>query len=138
MFLGTFYHKLEENGRVSIPSKFRSKNTTWVLTRGLDGCLFMFNKNTFEQEISTISSSTLTKKTNRDLARLFANQAQEVDIDEQGRIKIPKNLLDLSKLTKNVVIVGSFSRIEIWDQDHYHQYLEKINQDAEEIAEKID
>ncbi len=138
MFIGKYYYKLESQGRVSLPKNFRSQAKNWVITRGLDGCLFLFNKQKFEQEINTLANRSLTKKHNRDLTRLMTNEAVEVKVDKLGRVNLPDYLIKVAQLTKNVVLVGSFSRIEIWDQNHYHKYIKQIEANAEQIAESID
>jgi len=138
MFIGKFYHSLEKNNRLSLPKNFRSKNNKWVVTRGLDGCLFLFSQDKFEQEIKNIAQRSLTKKSNRDLTRLMTNEAVELIADKLGRVKLPNYLTEFAGLNKQLVVVGSFSRIEIWDQTTYHAYIDKIEPQAEQIAEQID
>lgn len=137
MFLGKFYYKLQDKDRVSLPKKFRQKNNNWIITRGLDGCLFIFKKDNFEQEISKLTQRSFTKKANRDLIRIMANEAEEVEADNNGRVHLPKYLIDFAQLKKELVVVGSFNRIEIWDQTKYHRYIEKLENKAEIIAEQI-
>lgn len=137
MLIGTYYHTIEEKGRVSLPKKFRDEDQSWVITRGLDGGLFLFFKNTFFAEMEKIQKNSFTKQANRDFVRLMANEAQEIEVDDNGRIQLPDFLRATAQLTKNVVIVGSLNRIEIWDVEKYHQYLDQITPKAEEIAEKV-
>jgi MraZ protein len=137
MFIGRYYHTIEDQGRVSLPKKFRDTSDKWIITRGLDGGLFLFLNKTFEQELQKIAEHTFTKKMDRDFIRLMTNEAQEVEVDGNGRILLPDYLRATAQLTKNVVIIGSYQRIEIWDVDKYHQYLEYIEQHAEDIAEKV-
>lgn len=138
MFIGKYYYKLENQGRISLPKSFRSLAKEWVVSRGLDGCLFLFSKQQFAKEIGSLASSTLTKKHNRDLTRLMTNEALELIADKLGRVNLPDYLISFAKLSKNVVLVGSFNKIEIWDQDRYHQYVAQIENQAEVIAESID
>lgn len=137
MFIGRYYHTLEENNRVSLPKKFRDIETDWVITRGLDGGLFLFRAENFEVELAQLSQRTFTKKAHRDFVRLMSNDAQRVSADKNGRVSLPEYLIDFAQLKKEVVIVGSFERVELWDRDAYHQYLESIESKAEEIAEKL-
>jgi len=137
MFIGKYYHTVEDKGRVSLPKKFRDQVEEWVITRGLDGGLFVFDKKQFNQEIAELAQSSFTKKTIRDFTRLMANEAAEAIPDKTGRILIPEYLLERADIRKEVVIVGSISRIEIWDREKYHQYLDEISAQAEEIAEKV-
>lgn len=137
MFIGTYYHTLEEKGRVSLPKKFREHGNEWVITRGLDGGLFLFKKEDFTSELEKLRNQPFTKKANRDFLRLMANEAEEVETDNTGRLLIPEYLRATAQLTKTLVIVGSYQRIEIWDAGRYHTYLKKIEEDAERIAEDV-
>ncbi len=139
MYLGRYYHTVEEKGRVSLPKKFRKEdNEQFVITRGLDGGLFLFPLQEWETQIQTLSTRTFTKKAHRDFVRLMTNDAQEVEVDRLGRILIPDYLRTFAKLDKQAVVVGSYSRIEIWDVQEYHTYIERIETQAEEIAEHIE
>lgn len=137
MFIGKYYHHLEEQGRLSLPKKFRQKENAWIITRGLDGCLFLLPAANFENEIKKIADASFTKKTNRDLLRLMTNEATELAADEQGRVYLPKYLIEFARLEKAVVVVGSYHYLEIWDQDLYHRYVESLENQAEQIAENL-
>lgn len=138
MLIGKYYHHLEANGRLSLPAKFREVNKEWIVTRGLDGCLFLLQESNFKKELEKIAQSTFTKKANRDLLRLMTNEAKELTADENGRVNLPDYLIEFAKLKKSVVVVGSLDHLEIWDQDKYHQYIDIIEDQAESIAESID
>jgi len=136
MFIGKFYHHLEAHGRLSLPKKFRDSKNNWIITRGLDGCLFLLKTENFQQELAKISNNSFTKKANRDLIRLMTNEATELIIDANGRVNLPTYLIDFAQLKKEVVIVGSLDHLEIWDQGNYHQYIDQLEGQAEVIAEK--
>jgi MraZ protein len=138
MFIGRYYHKLEAKGRVSFPKEFRKKAENWIITRGLDGGLFVFKKEDFLKKIEGISQRTFTKKRNRDFTRLMVNEAVEVNADRNGRVSLPEYLIETAGLKKNLVVVGSYGYVEIWDQEKYHQYLTNLENTAETIAESID
>lgn len=138
MFIGKYYHRLEDKGRLSLPKKFRDQESNWVITRGLDGCLFLLRAENFEKEIQKISNSSFTKKANRDLVRLMTNEAQELTTDQNGRVNLPNYLIDFASLKKELVVVGSLDHIEIWDQEKYHHYIDQIEAKAEEIAENVE
>jgi MraZ protein len=138
MFLGKFYYKLQDKDRISLPKKFRQQTDEWIVTRGLDGCLFIFNQDNFKQEIDQLAQRSFTKKANRDLVRIMANEAEEIQTDANGRVHLPKYLIEFAQLKKDLVIVGSYNRIEVWDQDKYHQYVDQLEGKAETIAEQID
>ncbi|MBU1885174.1 division/cell wall cluster transcriptional repressor MraZ [Patescibacteria group bacterium] len=138
MFIGRYYHTLEENNRVSLPKKFRNIETNWIVTRGLDGGLFLFRAANFKEELEKLSQRTFTKKAHRDFIRLMTNDAKEIIADKNGRVSLPEYLIKFAQLKKQLVVIGSYSRIEIWNQNRYHQYLEKIESQAEKIAERVD
>ncbi len=138
MFLGKYYYKLQDNDRISLPKEFRQASRNWIVTRGLDGCLFIFAENRFQQEIKQLASRSFTKKAHRDLTRIMTNEAQEMTADNNGRVHLPKYLIDFAKLDKNIVIVGSYNRIEVWDQAAYHNYVDQIEDQAEVIAEQVE
>ena len=137
MFVGKYYYTLQAKNRISLPTDFREQTDKWIVTRGLDGCLFIFKQLDFETEAANLSQRSFTKKANRDFIRLMVNEAQQIETDNNGRVHLPKYLIDYADLNKDLVIVGSFNRIEIWDRDRYHQYIDQIEGQAEEIAEKI-
>jgi len=137
MLIGKYYHHLENKGRLSLPAKFREVSRAWIVTRGLDGCLFLLQESNFKQELDKIAQSSLTKKANRDLLRLMTNEASELEVDDNGRVNLPNYLIEFANLKKEVVVVGSLNHLEIWDQEKYHNYIDQIESQAEDIAESI-
>jgi len=148
MFIGRYYHTVEDKGRLSLPKPLRETaqqqlNSTqdepsWIVTRGLDGGLFLFLEKTFQQQLADLADRTFTKKHNRDFLRLMTNDAQQVITDGQGRINLPQYLADQAQIKKQVVIVGSFQYVEIWSVEVYHSYLDQLSPQAEQIAEKLE
>lgn len=138
MYIGKYYHRVEDKGRVSLPKAFRSKASAWIITRGLDGGLFLFEAEKFTAELEKLEARSFTKKTHRDFIRLMTNEAQEVTPDGNGRVQLPEYLTDFAKIQKDVVVVGSYSYIEMWDRDTYHTYLDEIESRASQIAEEIE
>lgn len=137
MFVGRYYHTLEEKGRLSLPKEFRTQTKKWVVTRGLDGGLFLMKASDFQANLAKFAKRTFTKKANRDFIRLMTNDAKLVEPDKLGRVTLPAYLTKLAGLKKQVVVVGSYNYIEIWDQAKYHKYLEKLEKEAEKIAERL-
>lgn len=136
MFIGKYYHHLEATGRLSLPKNFRNEENKWIITRGLDGCLFLLQEANFLAELGKISQASFHKKANRDLVRLMTNEAQAVNVDKNGRVNLPDYLIKFAQLKKEVVVVGSLDHLEIWDQSNYHNYIDQLENQAEEIAEK--
>lgn len=138
MLLGEYNHNLDEKGRVSMPSKFRDDlGTTFVVTKGLDNCLFVYSKkewSTFEEKLKTLP---LTNPNARNFIRFFFAGATECEIDKQGRVNIPQNLRDYAMLKKDVCIVGVSTRVEIWDKDKWNDYTSQENLNVDEIANQM-
>lgn len=138
MFMGEYNHTIDTKGRVIIPSKFREVlGDTFVVTKGLDGCLFVYDNtewNAFEEKLKTLP---LTNRNARQFVRFFLAGAAEVEVDKQGRILIPGVLREFAGLEKDVVLIGVASRIEIWDKEKLNQ--SQIDEDdMESIAEQME
>ena len=138
MFIGKYYYKLQANSRVSLPKAFRNNQNKWVITRGLDGCLFIFESDSFKREVENLAQRSFTKKAHRDLIRIMTNEAMQATVDANGRVHLPEYLISYANLKDELVIVGSFNRIEIWNRDDYHQYSSQLENQAEIIAESIE
>lgn len=138
MFIGTYYHTLEEHGRVSLPKSFREAASQWIVTRGLDGGLFLFPEETFHQHLHSITQShVFTKKAHRDFIRLMTNEAQSISVDANGRVNLPNYLIEFAGLKKDLVIVGSLEYIEVWERSAYHSYVDTLEGNAEALAESL-
>lgn len=138
MYTGRYYHKLDLKNRFSLPATFRkSLGKKCVITKGLDGCLFVFDLAMWTSRLTEAAQLEFTKKTNRDFVRLLTNEAEEIDIDAHGRILVTQHLKDQAGLVKDIVIVGSLDRVEIWNQATYHEYVREIESNAEQIAEAV-
>lgn len=130
MFIGRYYHTIETKGRLAIPQTFRSQlKLGSVITRGLDGCLFLFPASSWKKLSNTLASLPLTNPSARNFIRLLVQNAAPVEFDAQGRTLIPPFLRDQAKLKKQVVVAGALTRLEIWDADSYHEHLELLEKD---------
>lgn len=138
MFIGRYYHTIEDKGRLSLPKTFRQNQTNWIITRGLDGGLFLFPQEKFQEELEKLAGRTLTKRSDRAFVRYMANDAYEVTTDANGRVLVPEYLKKFAGLEKEAVVVGSYTYLEIWDVAKYHQYIDEVEKDAENLAEKIE
>ncbi len=139
MFTGTYYHTLESTGRVSIPVAFREQlGVSVVITRGLDGCLFLYTLQQWDVFASQLHDSLVTKKTHRDFVRLMTNEAMKLEIDAQGRVLLPEAFRTKLNTAKDVVFAGSLDRIELWERSAYHTYMTELEKNAESIAENFE
>lgn len=132
MFMGEYNHTIDTKGRLIVPSKFREKlGDEFVVTKGMDGCLFVYANddwNAFEQKLTSLP---LINKEARKFARFFLAGAANVEVDKQGRILLPVNLREFAGLEKDVVLVGVGSRIEIWSRENWE------NMDADDDMDDI-
>ena len=138
MFMGEYNHTIDAKGRLIVPSKFRDTlGDEFVITKGLDGCLFVYDNKEWAAFEEKLKSLPLTNKDARQFVRFFLAGAANVEVDKQGRILVPANLREFAKLTKDVVLVGVASRIEIWSKEIWEssesfEYMEEI---AEPMAD---
>lgn len=138
MFMGEYRHNVDTKGRLIIPAKFRDGlGNTFVLTRGLDRCLFGYPMNEWRIIEEKIKALPVTKKDARAFARFFFSGATECEIDKQGRINIPRALLEYGKIEKETVIVGVSNRIEIWSETIWDEYFAASEESFNEIAENL-
>ena len=136
MLIGEFEHTLDTKGRISMPAKLKKDiGDSFILTKGLDGCLFAFSMEewlNFETKLKTLP---LSDKNSRNFVRFFLSGATECEIDKQGRFLIPNNLREAASLVKEAVIIGVGTRIEIWDKSKWKLKDEEIS--ADEIAQNL-
>lgn len=121
-----------------IPSKFREHlGDSFVLTRGLDQCLFGYPHEEWKQLEEKLKNLPLTKKDARSFTRFFFSGASECELDKQGRINIASPLLSYAKLEKECVVIGVSNRIEIWSKDAWENYFEESEDSFSEMAENM-
>ena len=138
MFLGTYHHTLDERGRISVPKKFREQlGITVVVTRGLEGCLFLFNRESWKKMETKIVSTPLTRADARSFARHLLSGAMEVVVDKLGRILLPKYLIEFAELENEVAVLGVGERLEIWDKEKWLEYSKNLDMKSQEVAERL-
>lgn len=138
MFMGEFRHNIDEKGRIIVPAKFREGlGETFVLTRGLDQCLFVYSMEEWKILEGKLKSLPLTKKDARSFTRFFFSGAIECEVDKQGRVNIPQPLRTYSKLDKECVIIGVANRIEVWAKETWEDYFIQSEQSFVDIAENL-
>jgi len=137
-FLGKHYHTLDAKGRLSIPSKFR-KATGEILyvTRGLDRCLFLFPEEQWERFVGELMTLQPTSGDARFFMREIASNASDVTVDSHGRITIPPELRELAGLEGEVLVIGAFDRIEIWNPERFRKYRKGFGLSFEEVGETL-
>ncbi len=138
MFIGEYSHNLDEKGRMAVPVKFRKDLAGGaIVTRGLDGCLFVYTTHDWELLAQKLMALPLSQANSRAFARLMLAGAMDVEIDGQGRILLPEYLRAYAGLDKKVVVAGLYNRIEIWEEGKWNAYKEKTERASDEISEKM-
>ncbi len=142
MWYGEYTHKIDEKDRFILPSKFREKIKTlkekkFFITRGLDGCLFLFAEDAWRKLEDKLKILSFTKKQSRHFNRLYFSGASEVDVDTQGRITITEYLKEFAQIKKEIVIIGVSDRIEIWDKQRWNRFYKENQKNFEEMSEDL-
>ena len=136
MLIGEYEHSLDAKGRLIMPAKLRiDMGEKFIVTKGLDGCLFAFSQKEWLNFESKLKALPLSDKNARNFVRFFLSGATECEIDKQGRFLIPANLRAAANLEKDAVIIGVGTRLEIWDKATWDKCDEEIS--ADEIAENM-
>lgn len=136
--MGEYHHNIDDKGRIIIPSKFRYElGEKFIITKGLDECLFIYPKNEWENIISKLKTLPFTKKDARTFMRFFISSATECEFDKQGRINITSPLADYAGLTKECVVIGVNDRIEIWAKERFNQMLTANEESLSDIADNL-
>ncbi len=139
MLTGEYIHSIDAKGRVIVPSKFREiLGEEFVVTRGLDGCLFLYSQKewkVFEEKLRTLP---LTNKDARTFTRFFVGSAVDGTLDKQGRVLISTALRSFAKLDKEVVLVGVLERVEIWDKAKWEENNAVCEDDMDSIAVQME
>jgi len=137
-FMGEYNHSIDAKGRVIIPSKFREKlGDRFIVTKGLDGCLWVFPTSEWESFTEKLTSLPVARKDARNFTRFFMAGATEAETDKMGRILLPQVLRDYAKLEKDAVLIGTGTRVEIWNAQTWSDISSFDNVDdlAEQMGE---
>lgn len=138
MFMGEYRHAIDDKNRLIIPAKFReSLGDKFVMTKGLDNCLFLYSQTEWQSLENKLKSLPFTKADARAFVRFFFSGATECELDKQGRVLLPNNLKDFGRIVKDVVIIGVSSRVEIWSVEEWDNYSRNAENAYAEIAEKM-
>ncbi|MGI6335063.1 MAG: division/cell wall cluster transcriptional repressor MraZ [Minisyncoccales bacterium] len=138
MIIGQYNYNLDPKKRLTIPPKFRSVLSKGaILTRGIDGCLFLYPQKQWNELAEKLSKLPLSQANARSFARVMIAGAMDVKLDSLGRILIPDYLKDYAKLDKKVVIAGLYDRIEIWNEENWQKYGATTGIQVENIAEGL-
>ena len=139
MFMGEYNHTIDAKGRLIVPVKFREiLGDNFIVTKGLDGCLFVYPNDEWTRFEEKLKSLPLTNKNARQFTSFFLAGAAACEVDKQGRILLPQVLREFASLEKDVVLVGVASRIEIWSRERWDESMNTYDGDMDEVAENME
>ena len=138
MLIGEYHHNLDDKGRLIIPSKFREDiGEKFIVTRGLEDCLFVYSMNDFEKIVSKLGNLPFTKKDARTFNRFFMSGATVCEFDKQGRINLPSSLISYANLEKECTIIGVNDRLEVWATSKFDSLIEDNLEVISDISENL-
>jgi MraZ protein len=142
-YQGTYYYSVDHKGRIAVPAKFRKvllpeADSTYMVTKGFDKCLSLYSLDRWMDFADSLAKLPKTKKRSRNVVRWFMANAERVQVDSQGRIKIPQHLLEYASVKKDAVIIGVYDRMEIWNRKDYEENAGAVEETIEEDLESLD
>jgi MraZ protein len=138
VFLGTHTPKLDEKGRLFLPARFREELAEGVvITKGQERCLYVFKRADFVEQAAKLQAAPITAKAARDFGRMLFAGAVDDAPDKQGRVTVPAPLRAYAGLTKDCVVIGANTRLEIWDAATWATYEAEQDVAFAEQAEEV-
>ncbi|MCI7241872.1 MAG: division/cell wall cluster transcriptional repressor MraZ [Bacilli bacterium] len=137
MLMGEYHHNIDDKNRLIIPSKFREElGNEFVITRGLDGCLFVYSMDEWNKVMNKLKTLPFTKKDARTFMRFMLSAASICEFDKQGRINLVNSLINYAEIKKECVIIGVNDRLEIWAVEKFNELLSN-SEELSLIAENL-
>ena len=138
MLMGEYRNSLDPKGRIVIPSKFREElGNKIILTRGLDGSLFIYSEDAWNKLTEKLQTLSFTEKESRNFTRFLLSGANTLEFDKQGRIIIPSYLKEYANFSKEVVLVGVLNRVELWSSDAWDKFMTDNFDDLSSISSDL-
>ena len=136
--MGEFHHNIDDKARLVMPSKFREElGESFVITRGLDGCLFVYSNVEWQKLVEKLKNLPFTKKDARSFLRFFLSGATNCTLDKQGRMIIPTPLVSYANLNKECLVIGMYDRLEIWSREKFDVMFKEIVENMSDLAESL-
>lgn len=135
--MGEYHHSIDDKGRLTIPAKVRYElGEKFIVTRGLDNCLFIYPRNEWNNIIAKYKELPNTKDA-RNFMRFFLSGATECEFDKQGRINIPFPLSKYADLQKDCIVIGVNDRLEVWSKDRWEEFILNNEDSLSDIADNL-
>lgn len=141
-YLGEYICKLDAKGRLTVPSGLKKQLESegkegFVLNRGFEGCLGLYPLKDWQKVADKLNKLNMFVAKNRTFVRKFQNGASRLDMDGNGRILLPKDLMTYAGISKEIVLFAYADRIEMWDKKRYEQMMEEDMDDFADLAEDV-
>jgi MraZ protein len=141
-FKGQAEYSIDSKGRVAIPAKMRNAmhpeaQNTFIVTRGFEGCIDAYPLDAWQRKEEEVSKLNMYQADSRGFVRSFMRFAEDASLDGQGRITLPKGLMEFAGVNEKALIIGAFDHIEIWDPDVFEQYASGQTEDYSALAERV-
>lgn len=143
MFKGTFFHSLDEKGRIAVPNKLRQQMEksgdmeVLIITQGFEGCLFAYTPAAWKEIEAKTKQLSMLDEAARNFIRFFISPASECTLDKMGRMMVPPNLREYAGINKEVVISGAVDRIEIWAKDNWDSYWQDFKSSEKDFIKQM-
>ena len=138
MLMGEYHHNIDEKNRLVIPMKFRNElGEKFIITRGLDKCLFVYSIEEWNKIASKLKTLPFTQRDARNFTRFFLSGATDCELDRSGRVSITSPLIEYADISKECVIVGANDRLEIWSKESWDSFMNDNVDQLSDIAENL-
>ena len=141
--IGTYECTVDNKGRIMIPAQLKKQldgftKEPFILKRSVfQNCLELFPYSEWKLMMDKVNKLNRFVKKNNDFIRMYTAGVKSIDLDSTGRILVPKDLIAISKLKKNVVLSSSINIIEIWDKDEYEKSINDPKVDFAKLTEEV-
>ena len=135
MFFGSYQHTLDAKGRMTIPSRMKDEvGSILFIMKGFDGCISVYKEEDFQNKMNELKKLPFNQLDSRDYIRAELSSVVDLEVDDVGRVLLPKKVLQSYNIGKKIMIVGMLDHFEIWDLDAWNDYIDEKNKQYEEKA----
>ena len=139
MFMGEFTCKVDNKGRIMLPSKFRDElgEKEFVITRGLDNCIDLFPIEEWKNIEDKLKKLQTTNSKHRAYQRFVMSAATKTEFDNQGRLNIPTSRMEHAQIDKKIIVTGMNNKIEIWSEELWKKYIQNTGESIEDLVDEM-
>ncbi len=135
-FLGEHEHRVDPQGRISIPARFREVfKAGFVMTKSPDKCIEIYTPSEWQSRAEELMRGSINQSKNRRMRRISFSGAYQIEPDRQGRFQLPQTLRDYADIKEDVVLVGLGTYIELWAKDSWVEESSAMESEAFMLSE---